>query len=123
MSDEPVQVSECRCRVALVLGEIDKVKKCAHCLHGSCSETGVTGNDSEKHPFEVLRFFPSVLPKASETISKMTKADSRLQDRQLTVKFSISKPFLGPFDRVVHEKLVPFIRKKIDQLELLGLSI
>ena len=65
--------------------------------------------NSEKAAFNILCFLASVLLEARETVVKLPKADARLQDGQPSIVFVIPKPSFGPFERMVHKKLMPLV--------------
>ena len=95
--------------MAFVLGKVDEVKKCTHRFRDPCSDIWVASYYGEENALQILRFLPGMLSESSEPISKMTKADTRLQNRQPPVKFFVSEPCFRPLDGMVHEELVPLM--------------
>ena len=95
--------------MAFVLSKVDEVKKCTHRFCDPGSDVRVASNYSEENALQIFRFLSGMLSESSEPISKMAKADARLQNRQPPVKFFVAEPRFRPFDGMVHEELVPLV--------------
>ena len=95
--------------MALILSKIDEVKKRTHRFCNPGGDIWVAGYCGEENALQIFRFLPGMLLESSEPVSKMTKADTRLQNRQPPVKFFVAEPCFHPFDGMVHEELVPLM--------------
>ena len=98
-------------RMTFVLRKIYEIKKCAHRLHYALSDIFVARYNAKEHAFDVFRFLSGMLPETSEPISKMTKANAGLQNGNPSIEFFVTEPHFCPFNRVIHEKLVPLVER------------
>ena len=105
-----VQIVECGSGVASVLSKVNEVEECTHRFHDPGGDIRVASNYREENALQIFCFLPSVLSVPSEPISKMAKADARLQNRQPPVKFFVAEPRFRPLDGMVHEELVPLMQ-------------